>query len=73
MYEKLVNMIAKQLDLDPEIITPESTFVGLGIDSLDLVETVMTLENELGIELDTEDHKIETMQDLVDFVESKLN
>ncbi len=73
MYEKLVNLIVKQLDLDPETIKPESTFVSLGIDSLDLVETVMTLENELGIELDTEDHKIETMQDLVDFVESKLN
>lgn len=73
MYEKLVNLIVKQLDLDPELITPDSTFVSLGIDSLDLVETVMTLESELGIELDTEDHKIETMQDLVDFVESKLN
>ena len=73
MYEKLVNFAAKQLELDVAEITPESTFESLGIDSLDIVEMIMDLETELGIELDLEDQKITTFRELADFIESKLN
>ena len=73
MYEKLVSYAAKQLELDIDEITPESTFESLGIDSLDIVEMIMDLEGELGIELDMEDQKISTFQELADFIESKLN
>lgn len=73
MFEKLANYAAKQLDLDIDEITPESTFESLGIDSLDIVEMIMDLESELGVELEMEDQKIETFQELADFVESKLN
>ena len=73
MFEKLAKFAAKQLDLDLNEITPESTFESLGIDSLDVVEMVMDLESELGVELDMEDQKIATFQDLATFVESKLN
>ena len=73
MYEKLVSYAAKQLELDPSDITPESTFESLGIDSLDIVEMIMDLENELGVELEMEDQKITTFQELADFIESKLN
>ena len=73
MFEKLAKFAAKQLDLDVEEITPDSTFESLGIDSLDVVEMVMDLESELGIELEMEDQKITTFQELADFVESKLN
>ena len=73
MLEKLAKFAAKQLDLDLAEITPDSTFESLGIDSLDVVEMVMDLESELGVELDMEDQKIATFQDLADFVESKLN
>lgn len=73
MYEKLVDFAAKQLELDPAEITPESTFESLGIDSLDIVEMVMDLETKLGIELDMEDQKITTFQELADFIESKMN
>ena len=52
MYEKLVNYAAKQLELDPAEITPDATFESLGIDSLDIVEMIMDLESELGVELD---------------------
>ena len=51
MYEKLVAFAAEHLELDPSEITPESTFESLGIDSLDVVEMVMDLEGELGVEL----------------------
>ncbi len=73
MYEKLVNYAAKQLEIDASEIRPESTFESLGIDSLDIVEMIMDLEGELGVELDMEDQKIATFQELADFIESKLN
>lgn len=73
MYEKLVNYAAKQLELDAAEITPDSTFESLGIDSLDIVEMIMDLESELGIELDLEDQKIATFGELADFIDSKLN
>ena len=53
MYDKLVSMLAKQLEIDPSEISPDSTFVSLGIDSLDMVEMIMDLESRLGVELDT--------------------
>ncbi|MDY3780624.1 MAG: acyl carrier protein [Candidatus Faecousia sp.] len=73
MYEKLVNYAAKQLEIDASEIKPESTFESLGIDSLDIVEMIMDLESELGVELDMEDQKITTFQELADFIETKLN
>ena len=73
MYEKLVSYAAKQLDLNPDDITPGSTFESLGIDSLDIVEMIMDFESELGVELEMEDQKITTFQELADFVESKIN
>ena len=73
MYNKLVNYAAKQLELDASEITPDSTFESLGIDSLDIVEMIMDLESELGVELDMEEQKITTFQELADFIEAKLN
>ena len=73
MYEKLVKYAAQQLDLDAAEITPDSTFESLGIDSLDIVEMIMDLEAELGVELEMEDQKITTFQELADFIDAKVN
>ena len=73
MYEKLVNYAAKQLELDVDEITPDSTFESLGIDSLDIVEMIMDLESELGVELEMEEQQIATFGELATFIESKLN
>ena len=73
MYEKLVKYAAKQLEVEVSEIKPDSTFESLGIDSLDIVEMIMDLEGELGVELDMEDQKITTFQELADFIETKLN
>lgn len=73
MYEKLVSYAVKQLELNPDEITPDTTFESLGVDSLDIVEMIMDLENELGVELEMEDQKIATFQELADFIEAKLN
>ena len=71
MFEKIANYLAEQLDIAVEEITADTTFESLGVDSLDTVEMVMDLEDELGIELELEE-KIATVGELVAFVESKL-
>ena len=73
MFEKLKSYAARQLELDASDITPDSTFESLGIDSLDVVEMIMDLESELGVELELEDQKITAFQELADFIDSKLN
>ena len=71
MYEKLVKYAAQQLELDIDEITPDSTFESLGIDSLDIVEMVVDMEDELGVELELND-KISTIGELAEFIESKV-
>ena len=73
MFEKLAKYASKQLELDVAEITPDSTFESLGIDSLDVVEMIMDLETELGVELDMEDQKIATFGELAEFIDSKVN
>ena len=73
MYEKLVSYASKQLELNADEITKDSTFESLGLDSLDIVEMIMDLESELGVELEMEDQKISTFGELAEFIESKLN
>ena len=73
MYEKLASYASKQLEIDINDITPDSTFESLGIDSLDVVEMIMDLEGELGVDLEMEDQKIATYQELADFIESRVN
>ena len=72
MYEKLVAFAAEQVELDPSEITPEATFEDLGIDSLDIVEMVMELVGELGVDLEVEDEEIKTFGQMAAFIESKV-
>ena len=53
-------------------LTKESSFKELGIDSLDLVDLVFELEEEIGIEFEDEELlKLSTIQDLLDLIDSK--
>ncbi len=72
MFEKIAAYVANQMDIPVEDITRDTTFESLGIDSLDMVEMVMDLEQEIGVELELED-KLATVGELVDFVESKAD
>mgnify|MGYP003309651701 CR=1 FL=1 len=72
VQEKIIAMLAEATDTDASEITAETKFSDLGIDSLDIVEMIMDLESELGVELEMEDQKITTFQELADFIESKL-
>ena len=73
-FDKLKAIIVEQFDVDEALVTPEADMQeDLGIDSLDIVEMIMELESELGVELDLEDQQITTFKELADFIESKLN
>ena len=72
MFEKIRSYLASELDISEDVITRYTTFERLGVDSLDTVEMVMDLEQELGVELEIEE-KIATVGELVDFVESKVD
>lgn len=70
VFETVAKILAERLECDPSEITPESNFRDLGIDSLDTVDLMMNLEDELGLELEL-DQKLETVADLVEFIENK--
>ena len=67
--EKVKNIIVEQLGVDMESVTPEASFIDdLGADSLDIVELVMTMEEEFDLEIPDEDaEKITTVQAAVDY------
>lgn len=73
-FETVKKIVAEQLEVDSARITPEANFVNdLGADSLDTVELVMALEEEFDIEIpDEEAEKITTVQDAVNFIDSKV-
>lgn len=70
VFETIAKLLAERNDCDPSEIQRETTFQDLGIDSLDTVEMLMDLEDELGMEIELE-QKVETVGQLVDFIESK--
>ncbi len=71
---RVKSIIAEQLGVKPEEVTPEASFVeDLGADSLDTVELVMALEEEFGIEISDEDaEKMTTVGDAVKYIEDKI-
>jgi acyl carrier protein len=70
-YDRLKKLIVEQLGVDEEEVQPQASFVeDLNADSLDLVELIMSLEEEFGMEISDEDaEKIQKVQDAVDFIE----
>lgn len=72
-FGKVKDIISEQLDIDTKGIEMESTFEEMDADSLDLVELVMALEEEFGIEItDEEIEKIKTVGDVVNHIQSRL-
>ncbi|HOB86489.1 MAG TPA: acyl carrier protein [Bacillota bacterium] len=71
--EKVKSIIAEQLELDIDSITLETTFEEIDADSLDIVELVMTLEEEFELEIsDEEIEQIKTVGDVVRYIEARL-
>ena len=73
-FEKVQKILAEQLELDADEITMDSSLVeDLGIDSLDFVDIVMSLEDEFDTEFPVEDMAgIKTVGDIVKYIEDKI-
>jgi acyl carrier protein len=71
--EKVIELIVEQLDVTREECVPEASFIeDLGADSLDLVELIMAMEENFGVEIaDEELQKIRTIQDAINFIKKK--
>ncbi len=72
VFDKVAAILAEYVDTDASSITNETSFEELGIDSLDMLDMVMALEEELGgVELELSED-IKTVGDLVAYAESKM-
>ena len=70
--ERVINIVAEQLGVEKERVTPETSFVNdLGADSLDTVELVMELEEEFDIGIpDDAAEKIQTVGQAIEYIEA---
>ncbi len=71
LFDEVKEVIVEQLNVSPDEVKPEAKFVeDLGADSLDVVEMIMALEEKFEIEIpDSDAEKIQTVQDVVDYIE----
>lgn len=71
MFEKVKSVLAQQFELDPESITMDTNLIDdLGADSLDVVELIMSLEDEFGIAIsDNDTAQLYTVGRIVDYLE----
>ncbi len=69
-FHKIAKVISDRTGCDIAEVKPESTFTELGIDSLDTVELLMNLEDDLGIEIEL-DQSVSTVGELDRFIQSR--
>jgi len=74
-FEKLKKVIADVLNVDPDEISMETTFVDdLGADSLDIFQIIMGIEEEFDIEIPAEDaENIATVEEAVNLIKNAIN
>ena len=69
---KIVDIVVEKLGIDRNIVTPSATFQDLGADSLDMVEIIMNLEEQFGIEIKDEDAEgMDKMDDIAAYIHEK--
>src|SRR5712691_10949870 len=74
VYDRMKKIIVEQLGVEETDVTPQAAFVeDLNADSLDLVELIMSLEEEFNLEISDEDaEKIHTVNDALEYVQEHL-
>lgn len=67
--EKVIDIVAQKLNVDKDVVIKSNSFEDLGADSLDMVEIVMKLEEQFGIEINDEDaEKLSNLQEVVTYI-----
>lgn len=70
--QRIRTIVAEKLSIEPQTISPQSTLQDLGADSLDMVEIIMNIEEEFGIQInDEEAEKLHTMAEVVNYVHER--
>ncbi|MBQ8003914.1 MAG: acyl carrier protein [Oscillospiraceae bacterium] len=74
VIDTLKNILEAQLDIDPASITEETSIMDdLGADSLDIVELMMTVEEEFDITIEDSDAQLfKTVGDVVNYIEARV-
>jgi acyl carrier protein len=74
VFEKVKTILCDQLDVEEEKVTMEAKIIDdLGADSLDVVDLIMTLEEEMDVEIPEEDvADMKTVGDIVKYIEEKM-
>ena len=72
IHDKVKKIIAEKLSVELEELVPEASFVDdLGADSLELVELIMSMEEEFDIEIsDADAEKLATVKDVFDYIDA---
>ena len=75
MFEKIKSILVNELNIDPDLITPEAEMISsLGLNSLELADLVLLCEERFNIEIDDDDlRELITVGDVVNYLENKLN
>ena len=73
MLETLKKLLAEELQIDPETITPDAELASdLGLNSIELADLVMLCEEKFGVTIDDDDiHKFVTIGDVVEYLEAQ--
>ena len=74
IFEKLKAIVVNQIGIDAEIVKPESDIIkDLGCDSLDIVDMLMSVEDEFGVTIDDSDvSEMKTVLDVVNFIDKRI-
>lgn len=75
IFDKLKAMISEQLDVEEDDITMDTSFQDdLNADSLDLVELIMSIEDEFELEVEDEEvENIQTVRDAVEYIQAQTD
>ncbi len=74
MLEKIISYLAQQLDVSADDLDANTTFESLNLDSLDMAEMIIDMEEEVGVDFEIDGEvRLETIGELAEYIEDKLD
>ncbi len=74
MLDKIISYLAQQLDISADELDADTTFESLNLDSLDMAEMIVDMEEEVGVDFEIDGEvRLETIGELADYIEDKLD
>ena len=74
MLNKIISYLSQQLDIPADSMDANTTFESLNLDSLAMAEMIIDMEEEVGVDFEIDgDVRLETLGELADYIEDKLD